>query len=100
MTLLKQKLADKISQWRDEALDLVKNSGDKKISDVTVAQAYGGMRGVRGFVCDTSSVSAEKGLIIRGHPLLDITHLSDKEVDAVDDAAFSRPCSASARDLE
>ncbi|MDP7126421.1 MAG: citrate (Si)-synthase, partial [Candidatus Marinimicrobia bacterium] len=80
MTLLKQKLADKISQWRDEALDLVKNTGDKKISDVTVAQAYGGMRGVRGFVCDTSSVSAEKGLIIRGHPLLEITHLLPEEI--------------------
>ena len=80
MTLLKQKLTDKISQWRDEALDLVKNTGDKKISDVTVAQAYGGMRGVRGFVCDTSSVSAEKGLIIRGHPLLEITHLLPEEI--------------------
>ena len=37
--------------------------GDKKISDVTVAQAYSGLRGIKAFVCDTSSVSAEKGLI-------------------------------------
>ena len=38
------------------------------------------MRGVRGFVCDTSSVSAETGLIIRGYPLLEITHLLPEEV--------------------
>ena len=50
MTLLKQKLAEKIPQWQNEALNLVKSSGDKKISNVTVSQAYGGMRGVRGFV--------------------------------------------------
>ena len=80
MTLLKQKLAEKIPQWQKEALNLVKSSGDKKISDVTVSQAYGGMRGVRGFVCDTSSVSADKGLIIRDHPLLEITHLLPEEV--------------------
>ena len=80
MTLLKQKLAEKIPQWKNEALNLVKSSGDKKISNVTVSQAYGGMRGVRGFVCDTSSVSADKGLIIRDHPLLEITHLLPEEV--------------------
>jgi citrate synthase len=80
MKLLKQKLMEKIPQWQDEAQNLLRNSGDKKISDVTVSQAYGGMRGVKVFVCDTSSVSAETGLIIRDHPLLDITHILPEEV--------------------
>ena len=38
------------------------------------------MRGVKGLICETSAVSADKGLIIRGHPLLDITHILPEEV--------------------
>lgn len=38
------------------------------------------MRGVKGLVCDTSAVSADKGLIVRGIPLLDITHILPEEV--------------------
>ena len=45
-----------------------------------MAQAYSGLRGIKAFVCDTSSVSAEKGLIIRGIPLLEITHILPEEV--------------------
>ena len=78
--MLKNKLENLIPQWRKDALELVKNKGEANISGVTVSQAYGGMRGVRGFVCDTSSVSAETGLIIRDHPLLEITHLLPEEV--------------------
>ncbi len=80
MSSLKLKLEEKIPQWKKEATELIKNSGDTKISDVTLAQAYGGMRGIRAFVCDTSSVSADTGLIIRDHPLLEITHLLPEEV--------------------
>ena len=38
------------------------------------------MRGVKGLICETSAVSADKGLIIRGRPLLDITHILPEEV--------------------
>ncbi|HCI16721.1 MAG TPA: citrate (Si)-synthase, partial [Candidatus Marinimicrobia bacterium] len=38
------------------------------------------MRGIKGLTCETSAVSADKGLIIRGYPLLDITHISPEEV--------------------
>ena len=58
----------------------IRDRGEKTISEVTVSQAYSGMRGIKAFVCDTSSVSAEKGLIIRGIPLLDITHILPEEV--------------------
>ncbi|MBT4149215.1 MAG: citrate (Si)-synthase, partial [Candidatus Marinimicrobia bacterium] len=50
------------------------------ISEVTVSQAYGGMRGVKGLTCETSAVSADRGLIIRGYPLTDISHISPEEV--------------------
>jgi citrate synthase len=36
---------------------------------VTVAQAFGGMRGVKGLICDTSVVEPDKGLLVRGIPI-------------------------------
>ena len=78
--MLQKVLTEKIPQWQDEVRSVVKEKGDVKISDVTVSQAYGGMRGIKGLTCETSAVSADKGLIIRGYPLLDITHISPEEV--------------------
>jgi citrate synthase len=65
---------------RDEIAELVKNHGDVVLSQVTVKQAYGGMRGVKGLVCDTSLVDPEKGLIIRGIPIADLAHRSAEEI--------------------
>ncbi len=70
-TALKEKLASQIPHLRDEIRGILKEHGDKKISDVTIAQAYGGMRGVKAMICDTSLVEPDKGLIIRGIPLLE-----------------------------
>lgn len=71
--LLKEKLSALIPEWRDEIKGIVKGHGDLKISEVTIAQAYGGMRGVKGMVCDTSEVPPDKGLMIRGIPLKELT---------------------------
>ncbi len=68
MSLLKQELRIQIPSVQNEIKQLIVEKGDQKISDVTVAQAFSGLRGIKAFVCDTSSVSAEKGLIIRGIP--------------------------------
>ena len=73
MAKLQNALAKKIPVWRDEIRGLVKKHGGKKISDVSVLQAYGGMRGVKGMVCDTSEVPPDKGLLIRGIPVGDLT---------------------------
>jgi citrate synthase len=80
MSLLNQELKRQIPVMQKEIKDLIATKGDQKISEVTVAQAFSGLRGIKAFVCDTSSVSADKGLIIRGMPLLDITHISPEEV--------------------
>jgi len=80
MSLLKQELRKLIPDVQNEIKQLIVEKGDQKISDVTVAQAFSGLRGIKAFVCDTSSVSAEKGLIIRGIPLLEITHILPEEV--------------------
>ena len=80
MSLLNQGLRKQIPRVQNEIKQLIIDKGDKKISDVTVAQAFSGLRGIKAFVCDTSSVSADKGLIIRGIPLLEITHILPEEV--------------------
>ena len=80
MSLLKKELQKSIPEVQKEIKSLLKENGNKQISSVTAAQAYSGLRGIKAFVCDTSSVSADKGLIIRGYPLLDIVHILPEEV--------------------
>jgi citrate synthase len=80
MATLKETLAKKVPALRDEIKAFVKEHGDKVVSDVTVKQAYGGMRGVKALVCDTSVVPPDKGLIIRGTP---IGEMKDKLPEAV-----------------
>lgn len=80
MATLKETLAKKIPVLRDEIKAFVKANAKTVISEVTVAQAYGGMRGVKALVCDTSVVPPDKGLIIRGTP---IGELKDQLPEAV-----------------
>ncbi len=80
MSLLKKKLADQIPGLREDIRNLIKTHGGKVISEVTVQQAYGGMRGVKGMVCDTSVVEPDKGLIIRGIPVLELTDKLPEEI--------------------
>lgn len=80
MATLQERLAQIIPTMRKEIAEVRKNYGSVKISDVTVDQAYGGMRGVKGLICDTSVVEPDKGLIIRGYPLLEVKHLWPEEI--------------------
>ncbi|RMF97957.1 MAG: citrate (Si)-synthase [Candidatus Schekmanbacteria bacterium] len=80
MATLQEKLAQQIPKLREEKAALLKEHGDKVISEVTVAQAFGGMRGVKGLVCDTSLVEPDKGLIIRGYPIGEIKDRLPEEI--------------------
>ena len=73
MAKLQNALAKKIPVWRDEIKEINKVHGNLKIDTVTVGQAYGGMRGIKCMVCDTSEVPPDKGLLIRGIPIADLT---------------------------
>lgn len=75
-----EKLSEKIEVWRSEANSLIKEHGDKVISQVTVKQAYGGLRGVRSLVTDTSKVPDDKGLIIRNRLLKDLVQYTPEEI--------------------
>ncbi len=79
MAKLQNSLAKKIPLWRANVTSLVKKHGDKKISDVSIAQAFGGMRGVKGMVCDTSEVPPDTGLLIRGIPVGDLVNKTPED---------------------
>ncbi len=80
MSLLQEKLAQILPNQADEIRTMLKGYGDFVVSNVTLKQIYGGMRGVKSLVCDTSEVPPDKGLIIRGIELKEITHKLPEEI--------------------
>jgi citrate synthase len=66
MSTLKATLAKKIEEHRPRTTKLLKEHGDVKLSEVTIAQAIGGARGVRCLVTDTSYLDPMEGIRFRG----------------------------------
>jgi citrate synthase len=79
MAKLHDRLAQQVPTLRETVKRLTKEAGAVKISELTLEQAYGGMRGVKSLVCDTSEVPPDKGLIIRGFPVAQLTGLLPEE---------------------
>lgn len=74
------KMEANIEKWRKEYAELSKQYGDKVVSEVKISQVVGGMRGIKGLVCDTSVVPEDKGLIMRGYPLNELTDKIPMEI--------------------
>ncbi len=73
-------LAEQIPAMRKDIKGFIKENGSTVIGEVTIAHAYGGMRGLKAMVCDTSEVPPDKGLIIRGIPLKELTGKIPEEI--------------------
>jgi citrate synthase len=69
MLRLKEKLAVKVPQVRDEVRKVVERNGERTLSEISVAQAYGGMRGVKCMVTETSAVDPQEGIRYRGYTI-------------------------------
>ena len=80
MSVLKEKLSRKIPELREHYKKLVKEQGALKLSEVTLETLYGGLRGVKGLICDTSSVPPDKGLLVRGIPIGDLADKLPEEI--------------------
>ena len=63
---LKEKFQSKIGPMQERVRGLIKEHGDQVISEVTIAQAYGGMRGVKCIVTETSALDPFEGIRFRG----------------------------------
>ena len=66
MSTLKEVLRKKIDEHRPRTTRLVKECGDVKLGDVTIAQAIGGARGVKCLVTDISYLDPYEGIRFRG----------------------------------
>lgn len=72
MSALHDVFMAQVPALRAERAETIKQHGQRVISEVTVAQAFGGLRDVRALVCDTSVADPDRGLIIRGIPVLQL----------------------------
>ena len=80
MGKLKENLAKNIPDWRYNYRQLLDEKGDTVTSTVTIEKAFSGMRGIKGMICDTSSVTADAGLHVRGRHILDLVDIKPEEV--------------------
>ncbi len=69
---IQEKLASILPEWRARVSTLVKEYGDVKVDEVTIAQVYGGMRNVKVLVTDISFVDPEEGIRFRGYTIPEI----------------------------
>ncbi len=69
MSHLKERLAQKIDEWRPRTAKLLKEHGDKKVGEVTIAQVIGGARGVKSLTTDISYLDPFEGIRFRGYTI-------------------------------
>ena len=69
MGIVKDRFKAKADASNAEIKELLKEHGNKKIGEVTLAQAYQGMRGITGLVTETSLLDAQEGIRFRGYSI-------------------------------
>lgn len=78
MSVLKERLREKITEWRPRTQRLLKEYGDVVIDEVTVSKALGGMRGMKSLVTDISYLDPNEGIRYRGYTLKEVFELLPK----------------------
>jgi len=78
VTNLKDILADLIPAEQKKVAAFRKEHGEKKMGEVTVNMMYGGMRGIRGLVTETSVLDADEGIRFRGYTIPECQELLPK----------------------
>ncbi|XP_067931312.1 probable citrate synthase 2, mitochondrial [Watersipora subatra] len=77
---LKKVLAEKIPVAQKDVAEFRKEYGDTKVGEITVNMMYGGMRGMKGLVTETSVLDAEEGIRFRGYSIPECQELLPKAV--------------------
>jgi citrate synthase len=75
---LKERLADLVPSKQTEVKDFRAKSGDTVVGNVTVNMMYGGMRGIKGLVTETSVLDPEEGIRFRGYSIPECQKLLPK----------------------
>ncbi|MBW7951661.1 MAG: citrate (Si)-synthase, eukaryotic, partial [Chitinophagaceae bacterium] len=69
MGIIKDTFKRKADIANEEIKTILKEHGNKKIGEVTLAQIYQGMRGITGLVSETSLLDAQEGIRFRGYSI-------------------------------
>lgn len=78
MDPLKKKFEEKAMALKSEIKALLKAHGGITVGEVTLSQVFGGMRGVKSMVWDTSSLDAVEGIRFRGYNIPQLRELLPK----------------------
>ncbi|RDD42819.1 Citrate synthase, mitochondrial [Trichoplax sp. H2] len=66
---LRDALERLVPEKQKEVAEFRKSYGDKVIGEYTIGQAYGGMRGIKGLVTETSLLDPDEGIRFRGYSI-------------------------------
>ncbi|XP_063231750.1 probable citrate synthase 2, mitochondrial [Bacillus rossius redtenbacheri] len=77
-TDLKAVLSKKVPAEQERIKAFRKNYGASKVGEVTVEMMYGGMRGIKGLVCETSVLDPDEGIRFRGYSIPECQKLLPK----------------------
>jgi citrate synthase len=69
MSFTKERFKTKADELSAEIKEILKEHGNDKIGEVTLAQIYQGMRGMTGLVTETSLLDAQEGIRFRGYSI-------------------------------
>ncbi len=75
---LRSALAEKIPAAQEEVKAFRKQHGNTKVGEITVDMMYGGMRGMKGLVTETSVLDADEGIRFRGYTIPECQELLPK----------------------
>ncbi|PNF41146.1 putative citrate synthase 1, mitochondrial [Cryptotermes secundus] len=75
---LKAVLTKKIPEEQERVKSFRKTYGSTKVGEVTVDMMYGGMRGIKGLVCETSVLDPDEGIRFRGYSIPECQKLLPK----------------------
>lgn len=78
MDPLKQKFIEKSSALKTEMRALLKEHGSKKVDEVILSQVFGGARGIKMMVWETSQLDPIEGIRFRGYSIPELKDLLPK----------------------
>lgn len=80
MELFKVKLKNRIDQLNQELAEIYDSNKELSLGEITLNQIFGGMRGMKALICNTSFVDPYKGLYICGRQVPEFAHSTPEEV--------------------
>jgi citrate synthase len=81
MGVFKEKFKVNADLLNNEIKSILKEHGEKVIGEVTLAQAYQGMRGILGLITETSLLDSEEGIRFRGYSIPELIEKLPKVKD-------------------